>query len=96
MRIYIIITAIILLFHSTVYSQEFSEDELNEIEVYNANILNRTSHDTTLAKAYLGLSEILYISNLDTLIPLCNTTIKIAKRNLAMKTIPETEGSILL
>jgi two-component sensor histidine kinase len=67
---------------SKVFSQSFSSDEQYQIDSFNVIITTSTSHDTSLAKAYLGLSEILYTSNLDTVIPLCEKTIDIAERVL--------------
>jgi len=77
-----------------VFSQQFTEAELAEIKVFNTEIANPNNPDTTLAKAYLGLSEILYISNLDTIIPLCTKTIEISKKNLDNKVLTEAEKDV--
>lgn len=46
-------------------------------------IENTSSPDTSLASSILDLSGILYISNMDTMIPLCNQVIKIAEGKLS-------------
>ncbi len=79
-----------------VFSQQYSIDELKEIEGYNTAIANPKSNDSTLAKAYLGLGEILYVANLDTLLPLCNKTIEISKKNLANKKLSNKEKKVFL
>jgi PAS domain S-box-containing protein len=43
-------------------------------------IINNPKHDTALASAYVGLSEELYSSNIDTIIPLCEKAISIADK----------------
>ncbi|MGE0560890.1 MAG: tetratricopeptide repeat protein [Flavobacteriales bacterium] len=79
-----------------VFSQQYSEDELTEINQFNAQIANKTSADSTLAKAYLGLGEILYVANIDTLLSLCNITIDISKKNLARKNLSTNEKKLFL
>lgn len=51
-------------------------DSLNQI------IADNSSHDTSVATAYLAMSEALYNSNFDTVIPLCEKSIQIAERGL--------------
>lgn len=86
----------LLLSFTAVYSQQYSEDELVEINLFNAQIANKNSADSTLAKAYLGLGEILYVANIDTLLSLCNITIDISKKNLARKNLSATEKKLFL
>jgi serine phosphatase RsbU (regulator of sigma subunit)/Tfp pilus assembly protein PilF len=64
-------------------SQNYSPEEQHEIDSLNSIINNPNSDDTLLASTYLNLSGILYVSNMDTMIPLCNKVISIAKRNLS-------------
>ncbi|MBI4930327.1 MAG: tetratricopeptide repeat protein [Bacteroidetes bacterium] len=52
-------------------------DSLNSI------INNSSSSDTAVASAYLSLSEILYSSNPDTLIPLCKRILKIVDEKIS-------------
>ena len=48
-------------------SQSLTAKEQREIDRLNAIISATNSHDTALASAYVKLSEILYVSNPDTL-----------------------------
>ena len=58
---------------------QFSDEQQHQIDSLNEVIANPNSHDTSLAGAYISLSEILAVSNLDTVIPLCEKTKKIAE-----------------
>ncbi|OFY90169.1 MAG: hypothetical protein A3K10_15125 [Bacteroidetes bacterium RIFCSPLOWO2_12_FULL_31_6] len=93
---FVFVILILISTNGIVFSQQYSDAELKEIAGFNADIANPKSHDTTLAKAYLGLGEILYVANLDTLAPLCNKTIAIAKRNLAKKNLSYQEKKVFL
>ena len=57
----------------------------NDAEVKRLNEIVNSPHssDTSVAKAYLSLSEVLYIENMDTLIPVCEKVIEVV--NLALK-----------
>lgn len=96
MRKYLFILSVLFAFSNIAYSQQYSEDELNDIKKFNADLANKKTHDTILAKAYLGLSEILYVANLDTLAPLCFKAKEIAERNLSKKNISKTERKVFL
>jgi len=61
----------------------------------NKIITNPNSPDTSLAGAYVSLSEILYISNLDTLKSLCEEGRKIAEKALKANTNDKTKKSLL-
>ncbi len=63
-------------------AQTFSPSEQHQIDSINAIINNPLSHDTDLASAYGNLSIILYVSNIDTIIPLCSKSIRIAEKSL--------------
>jgi serine phosphatase RsbU (regulator of sigma subunit) len=63
-------------------AQNFTPEEQHQIDSLNAIINNPNSHDTSLVGAYVGLSEILYVSNLDTLLPLCTKAKKIVEQAL--------------
>ncbi|MFY9307479.1 MAG: tetratricopeptide repeat protein [Bacteroidia bacterium] len=63
-------------------AQTFSPEEQKQLDSLNAIINNKTSHDTSLASAYVALSELLYVSNLDTVIPLCTKAKEIAEKAL--------------
>ena len=66
-------------------AQNFSTEEQKKIDSLDAIIKNPNSHDTSMAGAFLGLSEVLAYSNLDTVIPLCNKTKSIAEKLLATR-----------
>jgi serine phosphatase RsbU (regulator of sigma subunit)/tetratricopeptide (TPR) repeat protein len=78
------------------FSQQYSDEELKDIDKFNADIANKNSHDTTIAKAYLGLGEILYVANLDTLAPLCLKAKEISERNISKKNISKVERKTYL
>ena len=63
-------------------SQIFSDEQLYQIDSLTAVINNPTSHDTSLAGSYVTLSEILYISSIDTLKYLCEKAKIIAETSL--------------
>ncbi|WP_317896768.1 tetratricopeptide repeat protein [Aurantibacillus circumpalustris] len=54
-------------------------------------IVKRAASDSSLAFAYLGLSEILYVSNLDTMKFLCNKSKNIAEKKLAQTGLSKQE-----
>lgn len=77
-----IIYILLFLFASNCYSQQFTAKEQKKIDSLNFIISNLDSPDSSLASAYVGLSDILYVSNVDTLKPLCEKAIIIAERSL--------------
>ncbi len=56
------------------------------------NVILTATHDTSVARAYVALTEKLYISNPDTLIPLCNKAIEIVERNLSSSNKQEKQS----
>lgn len=96
MKKYLFILVVLFAFSNIAYSQQYSEDELNDIKKFNTDLANKKKHDTILAKAYLGLSEILYVANLDTLAPLCFKAKEIAERNLSKKNLSKKERKVFL
>jgi serine phosphatase RsbU (regulator of sigma subunit)/Tfp pilus assembly protein PilF len=74
---------------------QFSKEEQQTIDSLNAIIANPNSPDTSRASAYLDLSGVLYVSNLDTMIPLCNAAEKIARQGLKQATNPAVKASFL-
>ena len=86
----------LLIFLSTfaVHAQ-FSPEEQSQIDSLNRIVNSKASHDTSLAAAYIALSDILYVSNLDTMIPLCTKAKEIAERNLAQGPPPALEKKYL-
>ena len=65
-----------------IFLGQFSNQEQQLIDSLNAVVADPNSSDTTVAATYLELSGILYVSNIDTMIPLCNKVIEICERNL--------------
>ncbi|MFB0924210.1 MAG: hypothetical protein QMB65_02825, partial [Vicingaceae bacterium] len=66
-----LISIILLLIATQGLAQNFSAEEQHQIDSLNKVIANPNSPDTSLAGSYVALSEILYVSSLDTIIPLC-------------------------
>ncbi|MCB0408777.1 MAG: tetratricopeptide repeat protein, partial [Flavobacteriales bacterium] len=58
-------------------------------------IINNNSNDTSLAGAFVGLSEILYVSNQDTMLPLCNKSLSIIKKALKNNVSEKERFSLL-
>ena len=52
---------------------QFSKTDQFQIDSLTSVIKNPTTHDTSKTEAYVGLAEILYVSNPDTILPLCET-----------------------
>jgi two-component sensor histidine kinase len=77
----------------TGFSQSFNGEEQHEIDSLFA-ITNSTKHDSLKATAYIQLSNILYTSNLDTLLVLCQKAVEIAENNLT-KTDVSTHHTFL-
>lgn len=65
---------------------QFNDIQHQKIDSLNALINAPKSHDTTLAKAYVELTEILYVVNLDTIKYLCDKSLKIIETNLPTET----------
>jgi serine phosphatase RsbU (regulator of sigma subunit)/TPR repeat protein len=82
-KITLLFLIILLLFTNTSFGQTFSSKEQKQLDSLNAIINNKASHDTSLASAYVALTHILYLSNLDTVIPLCTRAKEIAEKALA-------------
>jgi len=73
-------------FSQLICAQNYSAEETSEIDSLNSIIANSKSADTSKALAFVAMSEILYVSNLDTMIPLCNRALEVV--DLAMKKKP--------
>ena len=87
----------LFLFYSwIVLPQSALNNEKHVLDSLNAIILNTNSHDTSIAATYVKLSEILAVSNLDTVSYLCNKAKQIVEKNLARKLDPKTKRSFLL
>ena len=89
-----IIYIFLFLISFTGVSQIFSDAQLYQIDSLNVVINNPNSHDTSLAKSYLVLSEILYISNIDTLKYLCEKSKLIAEKSLLKNNSEKVQKSL--
>ncbi|MBL4624124.1 MAG: hypothetical protein JKY42_03150, partial [Flavobacteriales bacterium] len=83
------------LISSTVSFGQFSDEEQRQIDILNTIINNPESHDTSLASSYVELSGILYISNLDTVMPLCAKAQEIAEKALESRPSSPIANSLL-
>jgi tetratricopeptide (TPR) repeat protein/DNA-binding CsgD family transcriptional regulator len=75
-----ILTLIVLFPFITI--AQFDKIQQKKIDSLNTLIYTQESHDTTLAKAYVELTEILYVVSLDTIKYLCDKSLKIIEANL--------------
>jgi two-component sensor histidine kinase len=77
--------SILILFSVFIHKDLFSQFNDNQIEkIYSLNlIIENSDQDSSIAKAYYDLSEILYVNNLDTLLYLCQKANTIAEINLS-------------
>lgn len=84
---------ILILFLNTAacFSQVFSAEDKKQIDSLNRIIDSPAIPDSSRANAYVSLSEILYISNLDTVDYLSEKAILIAERNLAKQNLADKE-----
>jgi adenylate cyclase len=76
-------------------AQNFSSEEQHQIDSLNQVIANPNSPDTSLAGSCVALSEILYVSNIDTLKSLCEKAKFIAEKALKANPIGQTKKSLL-
>lgn len=68
----------------------FTPDEQRQLNSLN-QIISKNKHDTSVSSAYVGLSEMLYVSNIDTLKYLCEIAKDIAEKNLAKSSLKAAE-----
>ncbi len=60
---------------------QLSDQEKMRLDSLNT-IIEENQHDTLVARAYLDLTEILYVINFDTVVYLCQKSVDIVERNL--------------
>ena len=84
-----------LCFPIGLFGQVFLKKVQREIDSLNVIISNVNTADTILAESYLGLSGLLYVQNIDTMIPLCNKVIEIAEKKLANSPSESEERAML-
>ena len=92
---YFFLLLVALLPLKQLFAQNFNAEEQHIIDSLNAIIINPNSHDTSLAGAYIDLSGALYVSNLDTMIPLCNKAEAIALKALKNNPTIAIKNSLL-
>ena len=90
-----ILFALLLGFPVFSYGQVFTDKEQQLVDSLNSIISDATAPDTAVAHAYLGLSGMLYVSNMDTMIPLCNNVIEIAENKLSNNPSKDEETAML-
>ncbi|NUM50323.1 MAG: SpoIIE family protein phosphatase [Flavobacteriales bacterium] len=64
-------------------AQNFTIEEQRKLDSLNAIINNPNSHDTSMANAYVGLSKLFHVSNIDTMMFLCTKAKSIVEKKLA-------------
>jgi len=88
---------VLFLFYSrNIYSQSAPANENQIVDSLHAIIKKPTSPDTSIAEAYVGLSEILAVSSLDTVLHLCTKAQQLAEKNLKLELDSATKKSFLL
>ena len=70
----------VFLFGITAFGQLSDKQKLQLDSL--SNIIEENEHDTSVARAYLNLTEILYLTNFDTVIVLCEKSVEISLSNL--------------
>lgn len=84
--VYLLLPLVLLCSINQISNAQFSPDKVAKLDSLN-QVIKEAKHDTSVAHAYVGLSEILAISNLDTVIFLCEKAKSIADRNLTNPSI---------
>jgi serine phosphatase RsbU (regulator of sigma subunit)/Tfp pilus assembly protein PilF len=85
--------ALLMLFGLSMLSgkAQFSELQLHRLDSLQKILDDKNSPDTSVVGAYVIMSEILYVTNIDTLTYLCSKAKKIADKNLARKDLKPQE-----
>lgn len=90
MKMLKIIPLVLLFMSNDVCFGQFSDFHKMKIDSI-SQIINTTTQDTSLAKAYLDLSDVMYMTNIDTVIKLCEQSINILKPHLINNSITKNE-----
>lgn len=85
-----IIPLVLLFMSKCVCFGQFSNFHKMKIDSI-SQIINTATHDTLLAKAYLDLSDAMYMTNIDTVIKLCEQSIIVLKPHLINNSITKNE-----
>ena len=93
LRLFIISTNLISI--SQIGFSQFTPEQQKELDSLGAVLENPNSHDTAIAKTYMILSEMLYASNNDTLMPLCMKAKKICEEGLEKNPSEAIKSSFL-
>jgi len=67
---------------------QYTDQQQRDLDSLNEIIKDPNAHDTLVAYTYMSLANILYLSNLDTVIPLCQKTIDLANHTIASNNNP--------
>ncbi len=84
---------IILLIYTNsniIIAQNKRQDMQYRIDSLN-DVIKSSKHDTCIAMSYIALAEILYISNFDTILPLCKQAKEISEQNLKKQSLKKEE-----
>jgi tetratricopeptide (TPR) repeat protein len=74
--------------NNSVFPQQHSIDSIN-------SVIAHATHDTARAAAYVALTEIYYVTNKDTVLPVCKMAFAIIDRNLAGANPKERKSYLL-
>ena len=83
-----VLFALLLAFPMFIFGQSFSDKKQARLDSLNSIITDPNSADTSLVNSYIDLSELLFSSNIDTVIPLCKKALEISK--VALERNPST------
>jgi signal transduction histidine kinase len=79
---------VLTFFSSVLFSQNPKVDSVN-------TVIRNAKHDTTIARGYLSLIELLFASDMDTVIPLSNMALALADKNLPKAGAKEKHSYLL-
>lgn len=79
-----------LFFFSNVVFAQYSTEQQKKIDSLYHEV-KTSKYDTTVAASLVGISEIMYVYHVDTLLPLCNKAIEICNKNLKKSNLKKSE-----
>jgi serine phosphatase RsbU (regulator of sigma subunit)/tetratricopeptide (TPR) repeat protein len=89
----------VLVLMPVILNAQFSTEEQKYIDSLSVVVESNTVTDLSLAEAYINLSNILFLVDIDTVIYLCNAAVEISKRNLnkpGLDSVSKTKYELLL
>tara|TARA_B100001287_G_C22686102_1_gene533741 strand:- start:538 stop:4086 length:3549 start_codon:yes stop_codon:yes gene_type:complete len=90
-----ILFVFVLGFPVFIFGQSFSEKKQARLDSLNRIITDPNSTDTSLVHSYIVLSELLFSSNIDTVIPLCKKALEIGEDALERNTSTVVENELM-